>query len=228
MSSASDFGKDHGLIHEAVVTGREVGWGRDEWAKLAHNRDLMRDFRKVLLGTAAIQDLPPAKPVEEPKIEPTIVELGEFEANYDESIASKIAGNADPKRIGWSNREWATDEKFPDKRKGKKRFKASAVNFGKLMPDKDVEQWCKDNKKVRATPKEGIDIAKASPRLKLGKVVPLAMAGQFFVDANDDRYALYFDLSGDERFLSRVWLIPNEQWDGYWWFLVLEELPSEA
>ena len=32
-----DFGKDHGLIHEAVVTGRKVGAGQDFWAKLAHD-----------------------------------------------------------------------------------------------------------------------------------------------------------------------------------------------
>ena len=231
MSSASDFGKDHGLIHEAVVTGREAGWGRDEWAKLAHNRDLMRDFRKVLLGTAAIQDLPPAKPVEEPKIEPTIIELGEFEANYDETIAAKIAGNADPKRIGWHNRDWATDEKFSDSRKGKRRFKASAINFGRQMPDEgegSVAEWCANNKKIRATPKEGIDLAMVSPRPKLDNVMPLALTGQFFVDANGYRFALYFHLLGVRRYLSHVWLDPDEQWSDYWWFLVLEELPSEA
>lgn len=57
MGGASDtyvFGRDHGLIHEAVVTSRKAGWGHDEWAKLAHNEALMRDFREVLLGHASI------------------------------------------------------------------------------------------------------------------------------------------------------------------------------
>jgi len=32
-----EFGKDIGLVHEAIVTGRRVGAGRDFWATLAHN-----------------------------------------------------------------------------------------------------------------------------------------------------------------------------------------------
>ena len=184
------------------------------------------EFRKVI-GHPEVLPIP----TEKPKDKPTIVELGEFEANYDETIAEKIAGNANPKRIGWHNREWATDEKFPDSRKGKKRFKAGAVNFGRLMPDEgddSVAQWCKDNKKIRATPKEGIDIALVNPRPKLDKVMPLALAGQFFVGARGDRGALCFILDGGERGLVSVWLRPVEQWYDDWWFLVLEELPSEA
>lgn len=63
MSSASDFGKDHGLVHEAVVTGRKVGWGSDEWAKLAHDEDFMRKVRMVMLGEASITVLALLVPV---------------------------------------------------------------------------------------------------------------------------------------------------------------------
>lgn len=47
----SDFGKDHGLIHEAVVTGRKVGAGQDFWAALAHSEEI---FRKVVTCVAAM------------------------------------------------------------------------------------------------------------------------------------------------------------------------------
>ena len=47
-SSASEFGRDHGLIHEAVVTSRKAGWSADEWAKLAHSEETMRSIRGVL------------------------------------------------------------------------------------------------------------------------------------------------------------------------------------
>lgn len=58
MSSASnDFGRDHGLIHEAIVTGRKAGWGAEEWAKLAHSEKIMRQIVRVLRGQAAITDL---------------------------------------------------------------------------------------------------------------------------------------------------------------------------
>lgn len=34
------FGKDLGLIHEAIITGRKVGAGKDFWVKLAHDENL--------------------------------------------------------------------------------------------------------------------------------------------------------------------------------------------
>jgi hypothetical protein len=40
-----DFGKDYGLIHEAIVTGRKVGAGRKFWTKLAHDESM---FNKVV------------------------------------------------------------------------------------------------------------------------------------------------------------------------------------
>lgn len=170
-----------------------------------------------------------AVPVEMPKIEIkpiVVVELGEFDVNYDETIADKLTVITDPKKIGWVNKDWATDEKFPDARTGKKRFKASAVSFGRAMLEENVGRWCKDNKKVHATPKEGIDIARVSSRPKLDNVMPLALAGQFFVDARDRRHTLYFYCDSAERRLSSVWLGPDKgQWPGNWWFLVLEELP---
>ena len=188
-----------------------------------------QEYETFLLGLG--QTLLVPEQVEAQKIEPTIVELGELEVDYDPSIAQKLAGITDPKQIAWHNREWATDEKFPDTRKGKKRYKVSAVNFGLLMSDEgdgSIAEWCANNKKIRATPKEGIDLAKVSPRPKLDKVMPLALAGQFFVDASGYRGALYFYLFGDRRGLYLVWLDPDERWSDDWWFLVLEELPSEA
>ncbi len=36
-----DFGKDLGLLHEVIVTGRKVGADRDFWARLAHDQGLL-------------------------------------------------------------------------------------------------------------------------------------------------------------------------------------------
>lgn len=55
ISSASDFGRDHGLIHEVILTGRKAGWGHAEWARLAHNEELMRQFGDVLRDRALVQ-----------------------------------------------------------------------------------------------------------------------------------------------------------------------------
>ncbi|MEZ4103803.1 MAG: hypothetical protein R3B60_00770 [Candidatus Paceibacterota bacterium] len=53
MSSASEFGKDFGLIHEVVVTGRKAGAGQAEWAKLAHE-DMWYKILPVLQGRAEV------------------------------------------------------------------------------------------------------------------------------------------------------------------------------
>lgn len=39
-AETAEFGKDHALIHEAVVTGRKVGAGRKFWSALTHNEEL--------------------------------------------------------------------------------------------------------------------------------------------------------------------------------------------
>lgn len=41
----TEFGTDHGLIHEAVVTGRKVGADKEFWSALAHSEEL---FAKVI------------------------------------------------------------------------------------------------------------------------------------------------------------------------------------
>lgn len=44
-SEVPEFGKDLGVVHEAVITGRKLGAGRTFWSRLAHNEML---FQKVL------------------------------------------------------------------------------------------------------------------------------------------------------------------------------------
>ncbi len=43
MPEQDDFGKDLGLVHQVVVSGRGVGADRNFWASLAHNKDLLED-----------------------------------------------------------------------------------------------------------------------------------------------------------------------------------------
>lgn len=40
QETAVEFGKDLGLVHEAIVTGRKVGAGKEFWSKLAHDGTL--------------------------------------------------------------------------------------------------------------------------------------------------------------------------------------------
>lgn len=52
-----DFGKDHGLIHEVVVTGRKAGAGQAFWAKLAHDEDLFKRVVSVVTS-GGVTDTP--------------------------------------------------------------------------------------------------------------------------------------------------------------------------
>ncbi len=53
-SDVSDFGREHGVIHEAVVTGRKIGAGHDFWSSLAHDTDLFKQALMVVNGEAKI------------------------------------------------------------------------------------------------------------------------------------------------------------------------------
>lgn len=52
--SASNFGKDFGVVYEAIVTGRKVGADEKFWAKLAHDENLFSQVIKVTEGLAEI------------------------------------------------------------------------------------------------------------------------------------------------------------------------------
>ena len=212
-------------IYAAVRdTFGEMGVGTEiiPWLSSDWRNFLVKKLKELGTEFVATQAVP--KP---PKIEPTVVELGEFDLNRGEKIATKLAGVTDAKYIGYQT-PMVTDENFPDQRTGKVRVRASAVCFHQLMAQDGIEKWCARNRKVLALPRDGIDIARVSPRPALDNVMPLAMAGQFFVDTLGYRHALYFDPDGYERRLDDVWLHPDEPWNAYWWFLVLEELPSGA
>ena len=47
------FGSDHGLVHEAVVTGRKVGAGEEFWATLAHDEAMFRRVVDLVNGSPA-------------------------------------------------------------------------------------------------------------------------------------------------------------------------------
>lgn len=143
--------------------------------------------------------------------------------NYDETIALKIVGNADPKRIGWDT-GYATDNKFPDPRTGKIAYMAFAWHFGVWMPKDSLEASVEADGKILGTPKPLIDLAIYNPRPKLDDVMPLAAAGQEFVDALGDRYSLYLNPYGARRYLLDVRLGPGGEWLDDWLFLVLQEL----
>jgi hypothetical protein len=55
MSDVSEFGKEIGLMHELVITGRKVGFDSKRWGSLAHNQKLLSQMLDVMDGRAEIK-----------------------------------------------------------------------------------------------------------------------------------------------------------------------------
>ena len=147
-----------------------------------------------------------------------------WETNYNESITTKIAMK-DPNSVAWAT-DYATDEKFPDERKGKKIVSGRVQYFEKVMSQEAIELWAKENNKILARPKELIDFSRAFPRPALDEHMPLAAPGQFWQDSDGDRGFLYLGRGGAERELYDVWFGPEVQWDDDWGFLVLDKVST--
>lgn len=48
MVRQEEFGRDLGVVHEAVVTGRKVGAGKEFWSALAHGENLFREVVELV------------------------------------------------------------------------------------------------------------------------------------------------------------------------------------
>ncbi len=53
-SESSEFGKDIGLMHELVITGRKIGFTPKDWGTLAHNEELLFQTLAVIRGNTEI------------------------------------------------------------------------------------------------------------------------------------------------------------------------------
>lgn len=89
----NEFGKDLGVVHEAVVTGREVGATKEFWATLAHSKEL---FAKVVaFVTEALKLVFNLTPTIDRDmtgwtcVEPAQTEEGEFELVLQEFLQER-------------------------------------------------------------------------------------------------------------------------------------------
>lgn len=105
MCSVSDFGKDLGLMHEVVVTGRKAGADREFWVKIAHDEGAFREAVKAVNGMDIL-----------------------LAVDYDRSIGDGVkAGNYDG-----SNSDITSDH-FPSDKKGKTEVAARPIGFGRVI-----------------------------------------------------------------------------------------------
>lgn len=130
-----------------------------------------------------------------------------WEVNYDETIAQKISVRALMVEVSG----YATDENFPDDRKGKR------IVTGR------IKHW-RETGGILGRPKELLDFNRAFPPTMFNGQMPLVAPGQFYPSPNGNDGYLYLDHLDVRRRLGVVWRNPTgEEWRVGWGFLVLDE-----
>lgn len=142
-------------------------------------------------------------------VHPTITELGEFAVNYGETIEQKLQSGAVSKLVQ-SNKNFVKNFRnlyvnlghgFPIERGGVVRYRASTVSFSAALSRGVIDEWFRQNKKIVAGVKEGIDILLAFPRLKLNEILPLVSFNDGRHDINNC-FAPVFRDAGDHVILD--------------------------
>lgn len=138
-------------------------------------------------------------------------------ADYDESIAEKVA----KRKLGSliSSSEHATDENYPDERRGKK-VVSGRLWFNKEPVSQDALEQAGGG--IGARPKELIDFIRAFPFISLGEGVHLVAPGQYQEVGGRRFYLCLRSSEGGGCDLVRVYLFPDNKWDKGWGFLILD------
>jgi hypothetical protein len=177
---ASDFGKEIGLVHEAVVMGRKVGADKDFWKILAHNEEMFRKVVEIVSARPARQFY---------NIVYNIV------VDYGRSLKQMIkAGNYD-----WVNKN-ITAEHFPVKGKGKHELSVTLFHFNRTTRSDDA---------IAEMNKQGFRPAKIEELLFLGekypdiqREFPIVSLGCVWWNPDGSRYVPCLSRRGSKRELN--------------------------
>lgn len=174
--SSEEFGKDIGLVHEAIVTGRKVGAGRDFWTKLAHDQDF---FQKIA-------DLVNPKPTYKMVVD------------YNRTLVQMVkAGNYD------SVDRDITEKNFLVGGEGKLETKVVLFHFNKTMTSKQVAAEM-DGQGYRSDRIERL-LALGESQPDLQRQFPIVALGSVWSDPNGHRRVpVLYGLAG-ERGLRLYW-----------------------
>jgi hypothetical protein len=168
------FGTDHGVIHEAVVTGRKVGAGRDFWSALAHDEVLFRRAVKLVMGVS--------------------VTLYLLTVDYRKSIEQMAAaGDYDG-----STSPNITAQNFPATLKGTARVEVEIVHLN-LYASTDEVMAELDRRGLRAaTMAELLSFGAKYPDVQ--REFPIVALGSVWVDSSGYRLCGYLWSDGDGRY----------------------------
>ena len=165
-------------------------------------------------------------------VTPTVVELGEFAVNYDETTEEKLRRETARTLIQSGDflsrsRHLSAGMFRSSERSGCIQYKASVVSFDTYLKRQVVDEWGRQNKKTMAGIKEGLDIVVATPMLKLARALPFVMFSECLYDHQDFSYVPSLRENGDRVDLELRRFDEGHTpalWGGGWKYLALEEL----
>jgi hypothetical protein len=213
-----------GLVIQLAEAFSAADWTPDDVQTLLEG-DRLELLRDEVRRKALILRVASPQAAEETQPNPTIVELGEFQANYDLSMPEKLSAN--PKRIDWLHKECFNGKNFPTDRSGRKSFRAIAVTFSRLILDTELKSWCENNGKILAGPSEGVDLFLSWDGNAPNEVLPLMFPGHHGDDASGGRRFQYMHLAENKRHLDIITIEREQPLHTFWWFLVLEDVPKK-
>ena len=174
---ASGFGKDLGLVHEAVVTGRKVGAGCTFWAALAHDEDL---FRRIVREVNSRDSY-------------------EVQVDYSQTLEEMIGGG----NYDWVNPD-IIEEHFPLQKQGTQEVEIHLFHFGRTMSNEAAEKEMEAKGFRPATLPELLALGRDHPDPQ--KQFPIVALGSVWRRPGGDSGTPILLWYGGERYLVLRWL----------------------
>lgn len=174
---SSEFGKDFGVIHEAVITGRKVGADRKFWSILAHNEEKFRRVVELINARSTF----------------------EITVDYSRSLVKMIkAGKYN------SVNDNITAEHFPVKGEGKQEKIITLFHFNRVMTSDEIKAEMDKQGFCPAEIEDLLGLGENYPELQ--KKLSIVALGSVWQHPDSNHGVSCLGLGGVGRRLGLTWL----------------------
>ncbi len=182
---ATQFGKDYGLVHEAIVTGRKVGAGKEFWARFAHDEEKFKQVVELVMNLICL-------------VARVVVDYGK---NLHEMIVEGAYDNVNSD---------ITAENFPVKGEGKCEREIALFHFNRYISSDDAIKEMATTGYRPATIEDLLALGKVKPDLQ--RQFPIVALGSVWRYSDGNRYVAYLRRCDARRTLDLRYF--DDDWGG--------------
>ena len=176
-SSREEFGKDLGVVHEAIITGRKVGANRNFWLALAHDEEKFREVVKFVNVRLTF----------------------DITVDYNRSLVEMVKTG----RYDWVNHN-ITAEHFPVKDEGNQELTITLFHFNRSIASGEVFSEMEKQDFRPAKIEELLALGEKYPELQ--KKFHIVALGSVWRNPNGYRRVPVLSWDGVKRSLGLSWL----------------------